>query len=183
MTWTDVVGFDPAFTHLTTTLSSYITSGVTYQFRVRASNIHGFGTFSDVVSIKAAQIPSQVSTPTTSIDNVSGKLKIEWSAPHDGYQAITSYLIEIADNTSATWTPDVAACPGTNPAVLSCLIPMSDLTSNPYNYQFNDLVKVRITAFNSYGAGPVSTPNSVGARIRRVPDKMGAISVVSKTEN
>lgn len=60
---------------------------------------------------------------------------------------------------------------------------MSDLTSNPFNYQFNDLIKVRITAFNSYGAGPVSAPNSVGARIRRVPDKMGAISVVSKTEN
>jgi hypothetical protein len=53
-TWTDVVGFNPAFTGLSTVISSTISPGLTYKFRVRASNIHGFGTFSDVFSIKAA---------------------------------------------------------------------------------------------------------------------------------
>ncbi len=60
---------------------------------------------------------------------------------------------------------------------------MNTLTSAPYIYAFDSLVKVRVTAINSYGPGPVSSQNTSGALIRRVPDKMGVITVVSKTES
>jgi hypothetical protein len=56
--WTNVLGIIPQFTGLTTVLSSNIVKGTTYQFRIRASNIHGWGPFSNVVSIKTATIPS-----------------------------------------------------------------------------------------------------------------------------
>jgi len=183
VSWYDLYGVVPTATLLSFTLTSDIVPGGEYEFRIRAGNVHGFGAFTAPFTIMAAGKPFQVSSPITSIDSATGKLKIEWTAPHDGSDLITSYLIEIADSTTTTWTPDATDCSGTNPAILSCLIPMSTLTSAPYNYLFDDLVKVRVTAINSYGSSPVSSPNSTGARIRRVPDKMGALTVVSKTEN
>jgi len=60
---------------------------------------------------------------------------------------------------------------------------MNVLTAAPYNYVFEQLVKVRVTASNLYGSGPTSISNSSGATIRRVPDKMGSLSVTRKTEN
>jgi hypothetical protein len=36
-----------------------------------------------------------VQTAATSIDSVTGGVTIDWIAPHDGSQEITSYLIEI----------------------------------------------------------------------------------------
>ena len=60
---------------------------------------------------------------------------------------------------------------------------MNTLTSAPYNYAFDSLVKVRVTAINFFGPGLVSSQNTSGALIRRVPDKMGVITAVSKTES
>ena len=34
---------------------------------------------------------------------------------------------------------------------------MNTLTTAPYNYAFDQLVKVKVTAINSYGPGPVSS--------------------------
>jgi hypothetical protein len=53
-----------------------------------------------------------------------------------------------------------------------CIIPMSTLTSAPYGYLFDQVVVVRASATNARGTGTVSTPNSIGAKIRRVPDMM-----------
>ena len=60
---------------------------------------------------------------------------------------------------------------------------MSVLAASPYNYVYDSLVKVRISAINSFGTSPVSVINSTGANTRRVPDKMTVITVTSKTEN
>jgi len=62
---------------------------------VRASNIHGWGLFSDIKTIKAAQKPSQPVAVVTSIDAVTGKVKITWIAPHNGNQTLTRYKVEI----------------------------------------------------------------------------------------
>lgn len=136
VTWYDLYGVVPTATLLSFTLTSDIVPGGKYLFRIRAGNVHGFGSFSNAFTIMAAGKPFKANTPTTSIDAATGKLEIQWTAPHDGSDAITSYLIEIADSTTNTWTPDAADCPGTNPAVLRCLIPMSTLTAAPYNYAF-----------------------------------------------
>jgi hypothetical protein len=136
VSWSDVVGAIPTFTGLSTVLSSQIAPGVTYQFKVRAANVHGYGAFSSIVSIKAAQTPSKMSSPVTSVDSVTGKLQISWNAPHDGSQTISSYLIEIADSMTSSWNQDSTNCPGSDPSSLSCLVPMNVLTAAPYNYVF-----------------------------------------------
>jgi len=127
----------PTSTLLSFTLTSDIYPGKTYGFKIRAANIHGWGTFGTVLNIKAAGIPSQMSAPVTSIDATTGHVRIQLTAPHDGSQSISQYIIEIADSTATNWTPDSSNCPGTNPAVLSCLISMNTLTSAPYNYAFD----------------------------------------------
>jgi len=67
-------------------------------------------------------------------------------------------------------------CLGTNTAVFNarkCVVPMSTLTSAPYNYVFNDVVKVRVQASNFFLFGGLSPVNDdLGARIRVVPSKM-----------
>lgn len=52
---------------------------------------------------------------------------------------------------------------------------MSTLTATPYNYAFDTVVTVRVSAQNFYGFGLVSpTSASTGARIRSVPVQMAA---------
>jgi hypothetical protein len=81
-------------------ISTEVQGGLTYQFKVRARNIHGWADLdSDPVSIKAAQVPDQMTSVVTSIDSYTGGVKLEWTEPHDGFQQIESYLIEIEDVT------------------------------------------------------------------------------------
>ena len=76
-------------------MTQNIVGGVTYNFRVRAQNIHGLGAFSTVFGIKAAQIPDVMQALTTVIDATSGGLLFSWVKPHDGYQALTLYTVLI----------------------------------------------------------------------------------------
>lgn len=98
-TWTNVIGFSPSSLVLTATLTNGVTGGLTFRFRVRARNVHGWGAFSSVLSIKAAQIPDQMDPVSTSIDGPTGGVSIEWNMPHDGFQDIENYLIEIQTST------------------------------------------------------------------------------------
>lgn len=74
---TNVVGFSSPDLSLSTIITSGITAGSTYLFSYRASNILGWGPFSDPIAIKAADIPDSVATPTTSIENIF--VKISWT--------------------------------------------------------------------------------------------------------
>jgi len=74
--WFDLYGVVPTATLLSFTLTSDIVPGEDYQFKIRAGNVHGFGPFSNVFTIKAAGIPSKVDVPVTSIDASTGSLKI-----------------------------------------------------------------------------------------------------------
>jgi hypothetical protein len=109
-TWYNVLGYEPASLSTSVTLSTDIIAGTTYQFKVRASNVHGWATsFSTITSIKAAQKPSTPDTVTTVIDSTSGGVQITWAAPHDGNQEITEYLIEIRNAVALmtfVWTED-----------------------------------------------------------------------------
>lgn len=86
-----------------------------------------------------------MSSVTTSIDVPSGGVLISWTTPHDGYQSISNYLVEIQTSTGA-WKQDASNCKGSDPALLTCLIPMSVLIATPYNLNFDTLVVVRATA-------------------------------------
>jgi hypothetical protein len=94
-------------------------------------------------------------------------------------------VIEIADRTITSWTADSINCDGSTSTIMTnlyCVIPMSVLTSSPYNYQFDDLVKVQVKAHNSLGFGPYSTINISGAQIRRVPDAMTTPVVIFSSD-
>ena len=112
VTWTDVVGLTPAYTSTSIILTTGITAGTTYRFKVRAQNIFGWGAFSSATSIKAATTPSKMATVTTSIDSSTGGVKISWTAPADGSSTIDAYFIEIANAASTTWTADTTHCDG-----------------------------------------------------------------------
>ena len=118
-TWSDLIGLSPASIAQTYTLTS-VTAGASYQFKVRAKNIFGWGVYSPVLTIQAAVAPSMVATPTLSIDATSGDAKITWLEPHDGSDTITSYKIEIQTTLAgSTWSEYTTTCDGTNAAIIA----------------------------------------------------------------
>jgi hypothetical protein len=61
----DLVGVSPYTTSTSFTVTSGVTGGGSYQFRVRAKNKYGWGNFSTTVSILAATPPSTPASVTT----------------------------------------------------------------------------------------------------------------------
>jgi len=55
--WVELTGVSSDFVLATFTKSS-LTTGTDYLFRVRAKNIHGFGEYSDQVTIRADEVPA-----------------------------------------------------------------------------------------------------------------------------
>lgn len=182
--WTDILGYSPASLATSIELTGGIVAGTTYIFRVRASNLHGWGAWSPQVPIKAAQVPYKMATVSTAVESTAGAVTITWLAPADGSDPITAYRIEIRDATAA-WVVESTYCDGTDSAVLSgrtCTVPMSALRTSPFSLAFDALVEVRASARNSYGWGAASDATTVGARIRREPDAMAAPVAVGVAE-
>ncbi len=46
------------------TISSGVKKGEHYRFRYRARNVYGWGPYSDIVTVLAAQVPAKAQTPT-----------------------------------------------------------------------------------------------------------------------
>jgi hypothetical protein len=61
---------------------------------------------------------------STEIDSLTGGVTLSWSSPHDGFQTIIRYSIEIKTFDSL-WYEETTYCDGLDPLVLSCTIPMS----------------------------------------------------------
>jgi hypothetical protein len=55
--WSELVGDTTAFTGLTYTKTG-LTVGTDYRFRLRAENVHGFGPYTDEVTIRADEVPA-----------------------------------------------------------------------------------------------------------------------------
>ena len=70
----------------TTHSESGLTGGLTYQFKVRAVNIFGEGTFSSTISVVAGQVPDAPSSLNAVYDN--SNIKVTWAAPTDNNYAI-----------------------------------------------------------------------------------------------
>ena len=84
-------------------------------------------------------------------------------------------MIEIANVAGTAWS-SVSTCNGSDPSVvaaLTCIVPMSTLTADPFDYLFGNVVYVRVSATNTYGFGSVSaTSSATGATIAVVPTQM-----------
>lgn len=103
-------------------------------------------------------------------------LKISWLPPSSNGDPIDEYKIEIADLLTVDTITEDRYCDGTSTTLLQnlyCLVPMDALVSTtaPYDYGYtvNTLVKVYVSAHNSYGYGSASSVNTAGARVRTVP--------------
>lgn len=70
-----------------------VLSNRAYQFRVRAKNIYGWGSYSAITSIFTAEEPEQVTNIQTIVDGTN--VIISWDEPFDNYDPIVEYLIEI----------------------------------------------------------------------------------------
>lgn len=133
---------------------------------MRAKNIHDWGSYSSVTSIKAARKPYVMSAPTTSIDSTTGGVAISWVAPNNGQETIANYTIQIAAVNGTYYT--TTFCNGSSSTVMSalrCVVPMSTLTVD-FALTFDTLVAVKVRATNAYGAGDLSAANTAGAKIR-----------------
>lgn len=51
----------------------------------------------------AASVSVQMSPVLTTIDSVTGGVKIAWTAPFNNGDSIIAYKIEIQDSTGTTW--------------------------------------------------------------------------------
>jgi hypothetical protein len=55
-----------------------------------------------------------------------------------------------------------------------CLVPLTVLTVSPYSLVASTTIIVKVRAHNSFGWSSYSTPNSAGAAMQTVPQKMTA---------
>lgn len=78
--------------------SDGIVSGQVYKLWVWAWNKYGYGPWSDILTTKAANVPTKPDTPVTSVSNTN--VLISWTKPNEGSSAITAYQIEILEDNS-----------------------------------------------------------------------------------
>jgi hypothetical protein len=89
----------------------------------------------------------------TSIDALTGGVKIEWTEPEWLGSNIEAYEVEIADSLGS-WYTELNDCDASSSQIISqkyCIIDMNTLVGSSFNLVYNDLVEVRVTAFNSLG--------------------------------
>lgn len=84
--WQDLYGILPGAYLTQFALTSDIQRGETYEFRLRAQNIYGWGAWSDSTLIKAAGIPFTPTSVMTTFDAITGGVVLTWVAPHDNSQ-------------------------------------------------------------------------------------------------
>jgi hypothetical protein len=109
---------------------------------------------------------------TQSIRAADGGLEIDFTAPSDNSETITAYKIEILH--AGGWDEELTDCDGSQAAIVSnlqCVIPMSAFLVDPFYMAFDDVIEVRIQAYNAYGWGATSTSVAVET-VRTVPQKM-----------
>ena len=64
-----------------------------------------------------------------------------------------------------------------------CLIPLSVLTTSPYNLVVSTLILVEVRAHNFYGWSSYSIPNTAGAHVETIPSQMSAPYQDAATSN
>ncbi len=111
--WYSLVGLIPDRLGLTYRITTGVVPGRVYRFRVRAKNSFGWGDYSPYTTIKTAVKPYQMLSPVTTIDSVTGNVRISWYKPADGSDDITSYTIEIMYKGQNIGEPSATYCDGT----------------------------------------------------------------------
>jgi len=116
---------------------------------VQAHNAYGYSTYSNVVSILAAQVPAQPSTPTTtwSPDNVI----VTWSEPDNGGSPITGYTVSLIQSDAITYSTELTNCDRASSTLTTCTIPVTFLRASPFSLAWGTSVYAKVIATNIYG--------------------------------
>jgi titin len=164
-TWIEL---DPAVTETRFTATG-LTQGSSYSFKVEARNTYGYSDASASVTILCATIPDTPATPSSA--NSLDQVIFDWVAPDDNGLPITSYTVMIrqADN---QYSEILEYCNGALAEVVAateCTVPLSTLTSPPFDLILNDSIDFVVRATNAYGDSEFSQVGG-GALIQLVPD-------------
>ena len=76
-----------------------LVGGLNYRFKVRASNVYGYGAFSPEYSLEASDLPGRPEIPKVSLDET--KILIERQSPNNHFSPITQYQILFKSSTGA----------------------------------------------------------------------------------
>ena len=99
-------------------------------------------------------------------------LQVEWTAPDSGSEVIEAYKIEVL--CSDLVYRELEGCDGSLATVLNnffCTVPLFSLTEQPYLIQQDDLIEIRISAYNIIGFSVPSLLNVDGVRAINTPHK------------
>lgn len=171
----NLVGYASDYSSTTYTVTSGVSPGVVFSFRVRAKNMWGWGAFSEVLVVTPSAPPDQMAPVTTSIASDTGAVRIVWTAPSDNSAPITQYKVEILDHDGLVWSEETTSCDASDPTIMAaftCTIPMGSLLAAPFSLVQGDLIAVRASALNSQGWGVASPTNSGGAYVMTAPTRM-----------
>jgi hypothetical protein len=93
--WVALVGAISDYTGTSYIVSSGVSQGETYTFRIRSKNRWGWSTdYSTTTSIIAAKPPTSVSAPTTTVSG--SDVVVNWSSSFDnGGLPVTEYTVKI----------------------------------------------------------------------------------------
>jgi len=170
--WTDLTGHLTDDVSLSFGVTSSIQVGKTYLFKYRAKNIHGWGPYSDSLSLIAARVADEADSVVTS--NEGTYVKISWTEPaYDGGTYLTGFRILIK-TASDSFEEDLANCDARDQTVKAnqfCLIPMITLRNAPFSLSLAELVAAKVISLNLIGESTPSQENTAGALIRTEPLK------------
>lgn len=105
--WVVLTGLSTEFTDLQFTVTDYITRGVTYEFRIRARNVWGWGPYGNYVPVQAARRPLPISGISSTV-TTTGDFLATWIPADDQGSKVTSYTVWVFNQqTSVFGTPSV----------------------------------------------------------------------------
>jgi hypothetical protein len=166
--WTGLAGYTVRSLTPTFTVSSGLTPGARYEFRVSAENLYGWGPPSTLTVAYAAGLPQQ---PFQVVTTISGTdTAISFTAPENGAAPIEAYRVWLR-HADGSFAQDLTNCDGSDAAIvaaLSCAVPLTTLRGT-YGLAYGELVQARVQAKNANGWGSLSQVNLVGARIQTPP--------------
>jgi len=165
-TWTTL-----ASNVLTTTYTATgLTNNVIYSFKVQATNVVGASLDSTSVSIRAAAVPDQPASPTSTLSN--DQVVIDWTAPPDGGSPITGYVLTIRKS-DGDYAEETVNCDGSDSSIIAatqCTVPVSVLLASPYSLSWGNQVYTIVTATNLVGTSVNSAVSSTRATLMSNPD-------------
>lgn len=111
-----------------------LVAGLEYLFKVRASNIYGYGEFSEMQIVIPDAVPAMMNSITTSLSYPL--VTFMWEEPFSNGREITGYQLEIYSVDSRAYSLDALVCDASSTqamSTLSCDVEMSTLLGQ-YGY-------------------------------------------------